>query len=83
MFVPSKSDISKLPEKYRVCDYLLIDSNIKNRDLITCKNVVFSGEKELLENRYSSVKEINGNICTTSDGTVKFVFSGGYDVKDK
>lgn len=83
LFVSSKSDISKLPEKYRVCDYLLIDSNIKNRDLITCKNVVFSGEKELLESRYSSVKEISDSIYTTSDGNVKFVFSGGYNVKDK
>lgn len=83
LFVPSKSDIAKLPEKYRTCDYLLVDSNVKNRELLSCKNVIFSGDKNLLESRYSSVKEISDNIYTTSDGVAELVFSGGSNVKDK
>ena len=83
LFVPSKSDIAKLPEKYRTCDYLLVDSNIKNSELLSCKNVIFSGDKNLLESRYSSVKEISDNIYTTSDGVAELVFSGGSNVKDK
>lgn len=83
LFVPSKSDIAKLPEKYRTCDYLLVDSNVKNSDLLSCKNVIFSGDKSLLGNRYSSIKEISDNIYTTSDGVAELVFSGGSNVKDK
>lgn len=77
LFVPSRSDIAELPEKYRTCDYLLVDSNVKNSDLLICKNVIFSGDKSLLESRNSSIKEISDNIYTTSDGAAEFVFSGG------
>lgn len=83
LFVPSKSDITKLPEKYRTCDYLLVDSNVKNSELLSCKNVIFSGDNSLLENRYSSIKEISDNIYTTSNGVAEVVFSGGSNVKDK
>lgn len=83
LFVPSKSDIAKLPEKYRTCDYLLVDSNVKNSNLLSCKNVIFSGDKILLGNKYNSIKEISDDIYTTSDGTAELVFSGGSNVKDK
>lgn len=83
LFVPSKSDITKLPEKYRSCDYLLVDSNVKNSELLSCKNVIFSGDNSLLENRYSSIKEISDNIYTISNGIAEVVFSGGSNVKDK
>lgn len=83
LFVPSKSDIAKLPGNYRTCDYLLVDSNVKNSDLLSCKNVIFSGDKSLLESRYSSVKEISDNIYTTSNSVAEVVFSGGSNVKDK
>lgn len=83
LFVPSKSDIAKLPEKYRTCDYLLVDSNVKNSNLLSCKNVIFSGDKILLGNKYNSIKEISNDIYTTSDGTAELVFSGGSNVKDK
>ena len=83
LFVPSKSDIAKLPEKYRTCDYLLVDSNVKNSGLISCKNVIFSGDNSLLESRYSSIKEISNNIYTTSNGVAEVVFSGGSNVKAK
>lgn len=83
LFVSSKSDIAKLPEKYRTCDYLLVDSNVKNSNLLSCKNVIFSGDKILLGNKYNSIKEISNDIYTTSDGTAELVFSGGSNVKDK
>lgn len=83
LFVTSKSDIAKLPEKYRTCDYLLVDSNVKNSNLLSCKNVIFSGDKSLLESKNSSIKEISDNIYTTSDGVAELVFSGGSNVKDK
>lgn len=83
LFVPSKSDIAKLPEKYRMCDYLIVDSNVKNNELLFCKNLIFSGDNSLLENRYSSIKEISDNIYTTSNGVAEVVFSGGSNVKDK
>ena len=83
LFVPSKSDIAKLPVKYRTCDYLLADSNVKNSNLLSCKNVIFSGDKILLGNKYNSIKEISNDIYTTSDGTAELVFSGGSNVKDK
>lgn len=83
LFVPSKSDIAKLPEKYRTCDYLLVDSNVKNSNLLSCKNMIFSGDKILLGNKYNSIKEISNDIYTTSDGTAELVFSGGSNVKDK
>lgn len=83
LFVPSKSDIAKLPEKYRTCDYLIVDSNVKNNELLFCKNLIFSGDNSLLENRYSSIKEISDNIYTTSNGVAEVVFSGGSNVKDK
>lgn len=83
LFVPSKSDIAKFPEKYRTCDYLLVDSNVKNSNLLSCKNVIFSGDKILLGNKYNSIKEINNDIYTTSDGTAELVFSGGSNAKDK
>lgn len=83
LFVPSKSDIAKLPEKYRTCDYLLVDSNVKNSGLLSCKNVIFSGDNSLLESRYSSIKEISNNIYTTSNGVAEVVFSGGSNVKAK
>lgn len=83
LFVPSKSDIAKLPENYRTCDYLLVDSNVKNSGLLSCKNVIFSGDKNSLESRYSSIKEISDNIYTTSDGVAELVFSGGSNVKAK
>lgn len=83
LFVTSKSDIAKLPEKYRTCDYLLVDSNVKNSNLLSCKNVIYSGDKNLLESKYNSIKEISDNIYTTSDGVAELVFSGGSNVKDK
>lgn len=83
LFVTSRSDISKLPEKYRTCDYLIVDSNVKNSNLLYCKNVIFSGDKSLLKSRNSSINEISDNIYTTSDGVVELVFSGGSNVKDK
>ena len=83
LFVPSKADIAKLPERYRTCDYLIVDSKMKNSNFLSCKYVIFSGDKSLLENRYSYLKEISDNIYTTSDGTAEFVFSGGSNVKDK
>lgn len=83
LFVTSRSDIAKLPEKYRTCDYLLVDSNVKNSNLLSCKNVIFSGDKILLGNKYNSIKEISNDIYTTSDGVAELVFSGGSNVKDK
>lgn len=83
LFVTSKSDIAKLPEKYRTCDYLLVDSNVKNSGLLSCKKVIFSGDKSLLESKNSSIKEISDNIYTTSKGVAELVFSGGSNVKDK
>lgn len=83
LFVTSRSDIAKLPEKYRACDYLLVDSNVKNSNLLSCKNVIFSGDEILLGNRYNSIKEISDNVYTTSDGVAELVFSGGSNVKDK
>lgn len=83
LFATSRSDIAKLPEKYRTCDYLLVGSNVKNSNLLSCKNVIFSGDKSLLESKNSSTKEISDNIYTTSDGVAELVFSGGSNVKDK
>ena len=83
LFVTSRSDIAKLPEKYRTCDYLLVDSNVKNSNLLSCKNVIFSGDKILLGNKYNSIKEISADIYTTSDGVAELIFSGGSNVKDK
>lgn len=83
LFATSRSDIAKLPEKYRTCDYLLVDSNVKNSNLLSCKNVIFSGDKSLLESNNSSIKEISDNIYTTSDGVAELVFSGGSNAKDK
>lgn len=83
LFVPSKSDIAKLPEKYRTCDYLLVDSNVKNSNLLSCKNVIFSGDEILLESNNNSIKEISDNIYTTSKGVAELVFSGGSNAKDK
>lgn len=83
LFVTSKSDIAKLPEKYRACDYLIVDSNVKNSNLLSCKNVIFSGDSGLLESKNNSIKEISDNIYTTSDGVAELVFSGGSNVKDK
>lgn len=77
LFAPSGSDIAQLPEKYRKCDYLLIDSAVQNSNLMSCKNVIFSGDKSLLDKKYNSIKEITDNIYTTSDGIAEFVFSGG------
>lgn len=83
LFVTSRSDIAKLPEKYRTCDYLLVDSNVINSNLLSCKNVIFSGDKILLGNKYNSIKEISADIYTTSDGVAELIFSGGSNVKDK
>lgn len=83
LFAMSRSDIAKLPEKYRTCDYLLVDSNVKNSNLLSCKNVIFSGDKSLLESKNNSIKEISDNIYTTSDGVAELVFSGGSNAKDK
>lgn len=77
LFVPSNGDISLLPEKYRKCDCLLIDSAVKNTELLNCKNVIFSGEDLLNDEKYNSIKEITNNIYTISDGKAEFVFCGG------
>ncbi len=77
LFAPSRADISKLPEKFRSCDYLLIDSAVKNISLIYCDEVIFSGSRENLAKNYNSIKEITDTIHTTSDKTAEFVFNGG------
>lgn len=77
LFVPSHGDVSKLPEKYRNPDYLLIDSVPENSELISCKAVIFSGTEKQLQKRYDSIKEISHTVISTADGSITVNLNGG------
>jgi competence protein ComEC len=77
LFVPSHGDVSKLPEKYRNPDYLLIDSVPENSELISCKAVIFSGTEKQLQKRYDSIKEISPTVISTADGSITVNLNGG------
>ena len=77
LFVPSDGDISKLPEKYRNPDYLLIDSVPENADLISCKTVIFSGTEKQFKKNYDSIKEICTTVVATTSGNVTVNLNGG------
>lgn len=77
LFVPSHGDVSKLPEKYRNPDYLLIDSVPENSKLISCKAVIFSGTEKQLQKRYDSIKEISPTVISTADGSITVNLNGG------
>lgn len=77
LFVPSHGDVSKLPEKYRNPDYLLIDSVPENSELISCKAVIFSGTEKQLQKRYDSIKEISPTVIPTADGSITVNLNGG------
>ena len=77
LFVPSHGDVSKLPEKYRNPNYLLIDSVPENSELISCKAVIFSGTEKQLQKRYDSIKEISPTVISTADGSITVNLNGG------
>lgn len=74
LIVSLGADISRLPEKYRKADYLLIDSLPENHKLLDCKEVVFcGGEKYYFENE-NSIEEISDEVLTNINSDVQLVF---------
>ncbi len=74
LFVTTGADISKLPEKYRKADYLLIDNLPENHKLLDCKEVVFCGNEKYYTENKNSIKEISNKILTNIKSNVQLVF---------
>lgn len=74
LFVPSGGDVSKLPEKYRQADILLIDNVPKNYQLLNCNQIVYSGTVEYYKENYNSINEITSDIITVTDGKIEIKF---------
>ncbi len=73
LVIPSGADISRLPEKYRKADYLLIDSIPENHKLLDCKEVVFCGDEKYYSENKNSLKEISNKILTNINSDVQLV----------
>ena len=68
------ADISRLPEKYRKADYLLIDNLPENYNLLDCKEVVFCGDEKYYSENKNSIKEISNKILTNIKSNVNLQF---------
>ena len=68
------ADISRLPEKYRKADYLLIDNLPENYSLLECKEVVFCGDEKYYTENKNSIKEISNKILTNIKSNVNLQF---------
>ncbi len=77
LFLISGSDVSKIPEKYRNSDFLIIDKLPENYELLSCDTLIYSGKPDYYTNNDSAIKEISDNINVTYKDTITISMSGG------
>lgn len=73
LIITGKASVSLLEESLRTADYVVVDGIPKDGELLSCKQLIFSGDKGIFEQRYNSLTEICPNVASTADGDLELI----------
>lgn len=70
LVMPSEADISKLPDEFRSADYAVLDAIPRNKDLLNCRQIIYSGTSNNYKENYNSLAEICKEVINTAQTDV-------------